>query len=77
MAYQNPAEFDRALKRAVRDAGGDLGTGYRQALRDRFALRQGIAVTFDQACSTASALFNPALNEDAYDAWHPSEGRWR
>ena len=39
MAYQTPAEFDRALKRAVRGAGGDPGAGYRQALRDRFLCR--------------------------------------
>ena len=39
MAYQSPTEFDRALKRAVRDAGGDPGVGYRQALRDRFLCR--------------------------------------
>lgn len=39
MAYQTPAEFDRALKRAVREAGGDPGAGYRQALRDRFLCR--------------------------------------
>lgn len=39
MAYQSPTEFDRALKRAVREAGGDPGAGYRQALRDRFLCR--------------------------------------
>ena len=39
MVYQSPAEFDRALKRAVREAGGDPGAGYRQALRDRFLCR--------------------------------------
>ena len=39
MAYQTPAEFDRALKRALRDVGGDPGAGYRQALRDRFLCR--------------------------------------
>ena len=37
--YPTPAAFDRALKKAVRTAGGDLGEGYRQALRDRFLCR--------------------------------------
>lgn len=32
MAFRTPEEFDRALKRAVRDSGRDLGAGYRQAL---------------------------------------------
>lgn len=39
MAYESPVEFDRALKRSVREAGGDPGAGYRQALRDRFLCR--------------------------------------
>lgn len=39
MIYENEGQLDRALKRAVRDAGGDLGSGYRQALRDRFLCR--------------------------------------
>lgn len=36
---KTPAEFDRALKKAVRNAGGDPGEGYRMALRDRFLCR--------------------------------------
>lgn len=39
MTYENGGQFDRALKKAVRDAGGDPGNGYRQALRDRFLCR--------------------------------------
>ena len=39
MAYENAAQFDRALKRAIREAGGDPGSLYRQALRDRFLCR--------------------------------------
>ena len=39
MTYENGAQLDRALKRAVRDRGGDPGDGYRQALRDRFLCR--------------------------------------
>lgn len=37
--FATAAEFERALKRAVRDAGGDPGIGFRQALRDRFLCR--------------------------------------
>ena len=32
-AFATATEFDRALKRAVRESGGDPGAGYRQALR--------------------------------------------
>lgn len=39
MSFRSPAEFDRALKRAIRQAGGDPGEAYRQALRDRFLCR--------------------------------------
>lgn len=39
MSFNSPAEFDRAVKRAVHAAGGDPGEGYRQALRDRFLCR--------------------------------------
>lgn len=39
MTYENGGQLDRALKKAVRDRGGDLGDGYRQALRDRFLCR--------------------------------------
>lgn len=39
MTYENGGQLDRALKRAVRDRGGDPGDGYRQALRDRFLCR--------------------------------------
>lgn len=39
VVYRTPAEFDRALKRAARAAGGDPGDRYRQALRDRFLCR--------------------------------------
>ena len=38
-AYDTPAAFDRAIKKAVRLSGGNLGEGYRQALRDRFLCR--------------------------------------
>ena len=38
-AFATATEFDRALKRAVRESGGDPGAGYRQALRDRFPCR--------------------------------------
>lgn len=38
-AFATATEFDRALKRAVRESGGDPGAGYRQALRDRFLCR--------------------------------------
>ncbi|MBQ9002491.1 MAG: nucleotidyl transferase AbiEii/AbiGii toxin family protein [Eggerthellaceae bacterium] len=37
--YETPAAFDRALKKAVREAGMDPGIGYRQGLRDRFLCR--------------------------------------
>lgn len=39
MTYENGAQLDRALKRAVRDRGGDPGDGCRRALRDRFLRR--------------------------------------
>ena len=39
MTYENGGQFDRALKKAVRNSGGDPGDGYRQALRDRFLCR--------------------------------------
>ena len=39
MTYENGGQFDRALKKAIRESGGDLGDGYRQALRDRFLCR--------------------------------------
>ena len=32
MTYENGGQLDRALKKAVRDRGGDPGDGYRQAL---------------------------------------------
>lgn len=38
-AFATATEFDRALKCAVRESGGDPGAGYRQALRDRFLCR--------------------------------------
>ncbi|MDO4290605.1 MAG: nucleotidyl transferase AbiEii/AbiGii toxin family protein [Eggerthellaceae bacterium] len=38
-AYPTPAAFDRAVKKAVKASGADLGEGYRQALRDRFLCR--------------------------------------
>lgn len=37
MAYENEGQLDRAMKRAIRDAGIDPGNGYRQMLRDRFS----------------------------------------
>lgn len=37
--YETPAAFDRALKKAVREAGIDPGAGYRQGLRDRLLCR--------------------------------------
>ena len=39
MTYENGGQLDRALKRAVRDRGGDPGDGCRRALRDRFLRR--------------------------------------
>ncbi|WP_050341411.1 nucleotidyl transferase AbiEii/AbiGii toxin family protein [Olsenella sp. oral taxon 807] len=39
MTYENGGQFDRALKKAIRNSGGDPGDGYRQALRDRFLCR--------------------------------------
>ena len=124
MAYQTPAEFDRALKRAVRDAGGDPG-GYpssrmkdlvdivlmartqelaRRDLRvavaaecarrgmavpgrfeapefwrsgfTRFARRQGVDVTFEEACEIAGALFGPVLADVACGTWHPVGLSW-
>lgn len=39
MTYENEGQFDRALKKAIRNAGGDPGDRYRQALRDRFLCR--------------------------------------
>ncbi len=39
MTYENSGQLDRALKKAIRDRGGDPGDGYRQALRDRFLCR--------------------------------------
>lgn len=38
-AYETPAAFDRAVKKAVKMAEGDPGEGYRQVLRDRFMCR--------------------------------------
>lgn len=32
-------QVDRAIKRAAKEAGGDVGSAYRQALRDRFLCR--------------------------------------
>ncbi|PWL79921.1 MAG: hypothetical protein DBY20_01480 [Coriobacteriia bacterium] len=37
--YATPAAFDRALKKAAKTAGNNLGEAYRQALRDRFLCR--------------------------------------
>ena len=37
--FRTAAEFDRAMKKAVRESGSELGAGYRQALRDRFLCR--------------------------------------
>jgi hypothetical protein len=37
--YPTPASFDRALKQAAKNADGDPGEAYRQALRDRFLCR--------------------------------------
>lgn len=37
--FVTPIEFDRALKRAIREGDGDVGAAYRQALRDRFLCR--------------------------------------
>lgn len=37
--YENEGQLDRALKKAVKNAGGNPGDGYRQALRDRFLCR--------------------------------------
>lgn len=39
MMYESSEQLDRALKKAIRDKGGDPGDGYRQALRDRFLCR--------------------------------------
>lgn len=39
MSYANEGQLDRALKKALRVACIDPGTGYRQALRDRFLCR--------------------------------------
>lgn len=39
MGYKNPAEFDRAIKRAIRTVAGDPGEQYRRVLRDRFLCR--------------------------------------
>lgn len=38
-AYETPAAFDRAVKKAVKTAKGDPGERYRQVLRDRFMCR--------------------------------------
>lgn len=40
MMYENGAQLDRALKRAVRDRGGDPGDGYRQVYLIRFSLHE-------------------------------------
>lgn len=37
--YKTPKAFERALKKAIAEAGGDLGSLYRQMLRDRFLCR--------------------------------------
>ena len=37
--YRTPVEFDRAIKKAAKQADGDTGERYRQALRDRFLCR--------------------------------------
>lgn len=39
MAYENEGQLDRAIKKAIRDAGVEPGNGYRQMLRDRFLCR--------------------------------------
>lgn len=39
MLYENAGQLDRALKKAIKSAGGDPGEGYRQMLRDRFLCR--------------------------------------
>ena len=39
MAFENEAQFERALKKAIKQSGGNLGEKYRQALRDRFLCR--------------------------------------
>lgn len=37
--FENAGQFDRALKKAAKSAGGNVGDKYRQALRDRFLCR--------------------------------------
>ena len=49
MTYENGGQLDRALKRAVRDRGGDPGDGYRQALRDRFWIGNPFLDKFQRA----------------------------
>lgn len=39
MTYENEGQLDRAMKKAIRDAGVEPGNGYRQMLRDRFLCR--------------------------------------
>ena len=39
MIYENEGQLDRAMKKAIRDAGVESGNGYRQMLRDRFLCR--------------------------------------
>ena len=42
----------------------------------RFAHRQGVDITFEEACGIASALFDPVLACDRCDAWNLAELRW-
>ena len=39
MHYENASQFDRAVKKSIKDSGKDPGAAYREMLRDRFLCR--------------------------------------
>ena len=39
MRFESAAQFDRAVKKSIRESGKEPGTAYREMLRDRFLCR--------------------------------------
>ena len=39
MVYENAGQYDRAVKKSIKESGRDPGVAYREMLRDRFLCR--------------------------------------